>query len=221
MRDALHVFLVRGGERGDFGLQLIEQLEQFVTGFAGQIRRAAEGGLILSIRSWIMGGQVYSGGAGWLLRRRIRGAFRGHVGRLMCKFLFCEHEVRYMFTVHTFARTPFNDLPLLPPQARLESEPVLKAAIRASRSLAELKGRTRTVPNPTILLNTIALQEARASSEIENIFTTSDELYRSMNADSTDITPHAKEVLHYNEALWHGAERLRDVASPPTSPSRS
>jgi Fic family protein len=107
-------------------------------------------------------------------------------------------------------RIPYNELPLLPPTARLETEAVLKAAIRASRSLAELKGRTRTVPNPTILLNTIALQEARASSEIENIFTTSDELYRGMSVDSPDLAPHAKEVLHYNEALWHGAEALRD-----------
>jgi Fic family protein len=113
--------------------------------------------------------------------------------------------------VSTFERTkPFNHLPLLPPTADLETPAVLKAVIRASRSLAELKGRTRTVPNASILLNTIVLQEARASSEIENIFTTSDELYRSMSADSPDVSPHAKEVLHYNEALWHGAEALRE-----------
>lgn len=111
----------------------------------------------------------------------------------------------------TFERSkPYNSLPLLPPTVALESERVLKAVIRASRSLAELKGRTRTVPNPAILLNTIALQEARASSEIENIFTTTDELYRSLNVESAEISPHAKEVLHYNEALWHGAERLRE-----------
>src|SRR3954468_23064968 len=107
--------------------------------------------------------------------------------------------------MRTFDRTkPYNDLPFLPPADRLETEAVLRAAIRASRSLAELKGRTRTVPNPAILLNTIALQEARASSEIENIFTTSDELYRGLGVESPDVSPHAKEVLHYNEALWHG-----------------
>ena len=110
----------------------------------------------------------------------------------------------------TFERTkPFNQLPFLPPATQLETAAVLKAAIRASRSLAELKGRTRTVPNASILLNTIALQEARASSEIENIFTTSDELYRGLSTDSPDVSPHAKEVLHYNEALWHGAEALK------------
>ncbi len=113
--------------------------------------------------------------------------------------------------MNTFERSkPYNDLPMLPPEARLETEAVLKAAIRASRSLAELKGRTRTVPNAAILLNTIALQEARASSEIENIFTTTDELYRSLNVESAEISPHAKEVLHYNEALWHGAGQLRE-----------
>lgn len=112
--------------------------------------------------------------------------------------------------MNTFDRSrPYNDLPLLPPKVRLETEPVLKAAIRASRSLAELKGRTRTVPNPTILLNTIALQEAKASSEIENIFTTNDELYRGLSLDASTQSPHAKEVLHYNEALWLGAEALR------------
>ena len=113
--------------------------------------------------------------------------------------------------MNTFDRTkPYNDLPMLPPAAELETIPVLKAVARAARSLAELKGRTRTVPNAAILLNTIALQEARASSEIEAIFTTSDELYRGMSAESADVSPHAKEVLHYNEALWHGAERLRE-----------
>ncbi len=111
----------------------------------------------------------------------------------------------------TFDRAkPYNDLPLLPPAGRLETEAVLRAAIRASRSLAELKGRTRTVPNPAILLNTIALQEARASSEIENIFTTSDELYRGLSGESPEVSPHAKEVLHYNEALWFGAQALRE-----------
>jgi Fic family protein len=65
---------------------------------------------------------------------------------------------------------PFNQLPDLPPKAELETTRVLKATTRASRALAELKGRTHSIPNPTILLNTLALQEAKLSSEIENIF---------------------------------------------------
>lgn len=104
---------------------------------------------------------------------------------------------------------PYNDLPLLPPHHFVETTAVLKAAARAHRRLAELKGRTNTVPNPTILLNTIALQEAKMSSEIENIFTTNDELYRGMSLETPGRSPHAKEVLHYNDALWHGAETLK------------
>ncbi len=107
---------------------------------------------------------------------------------------------------------PFNQLPDLPPKTELETPRVLKATTRASRALAELKGRTQSIPNPTILLNTLALQEAKLSSEIENIFTTNDELFRGLAAsgNSADLSPHAKEVLHYRDALWHGMNVIRD-----------
>lgn len=107
---------------------------------------------------------------------------------------------------------PYNQLPELPPKADLETATVLKAVTRAGRALAELKGRTHTIPNPTILLNTIVLQEAKLSSEIENIFTTNDELYRglSVNGNGENLSPQAREVLHYREALWHGMGVLRD-----------
>ena len=106
---------------------------------------------------------------------------------------------------------PYNELPDLPPKADLETPTVLKAVTRAGRALAELKGRTHTIPNPTILLNTIVLQEAKLSSEIENIFTTNDELYRglSVNGNGENLSPRAREVLHYREALWHGTDVLR------------
>ncbi len=103
---------------------------------------------------------------------------------------------------------PYNDLPLLPPRVELETIPVLKEVTAASRALAELKGRTSTLPNPAILINTIALQEAKASSEIENLFTTNDELYRGLSLADLVVSPHAKEVLHYNDALWNGARSL-------------
>ena len=94
----------------------------------------------------------------------------------------------------------------------METVSVLRATTRASRALAELKGRTHTIPNPTILLNTLAIQEAKLSSEIENIFTTNDELYRGLaaNGNGADLSPHAKEVLHYRDALWHGMNVLRE-----------
>lgn len=110
------------------------------------------------------------------------------------------------------ADQPFNQLPELPPKTELETPRVLKATTRASRALAELKGRTHSIPNPTILLNTLALQEAKLSSEIENIFTTNDELFRGLAAqgNGAEASPHAKEVLHYRDALWHGMNVIRE-----------
>jgi Fic family protein len=73
---------------------------------------------------------------------------------------------------------PFNDLPLVPPKAELETKRVLKSAIGARTALAELKGAGRLIPNQRVLIDAIALQEAKLSSEIENVVTTNDELYR-------------------------------------------
>jgi Fic family protein len=105
---------------------------------------------------------------------------------------------------------PFNDLPLLPPEGlELETRAVLKQTIASARALADLRGIAAKVPNPRILINGIVLQEARLSSEIENIVTTSDELYRAAaNGDSVTDT-HTKEVLRYREALWYGFEEIK------------
>lgn len=104
---------------------------------------------------------------------------------------------------------PFNDLPLLPPETDLESKAILKQAIAANRELAELKGAGDAIPNQAILLNSIVLQEARLSSEIENIVTTTDELYKATDEDPAKLDHATKEVLHYREALWHGFENLK------------
>jgi Fic family protein len=104
---------------------------------------------------------------------------------------------------------PFNDLPLLPPQTDLESKAILKKAIAANRELAELKGSGDAIPNQVVLINSIVLQEARLSSEIENIVTTTDALYRATEEDPSRIDHATKEVLHYREALWHGFENLK------------
>jgi Fic family protein len=104
---------------------------------------------------------------------------------------------------------PYNDLPLLPPLQPLETNVVLKRAIDAHRALAELKGAARLIPNQEILLNSIALQEARSSSAIENIVTTNDELFRAAADETVVSDPATKEVLRYREALWHGYKRLR------------
>jgi len=104
---------------------------------------------------------------------------------------------------------PFNDLPLLPPDVDMESKAILKKAIAANRELAELKGAGDAIPNQEILVNAIVLQEARLSSEIENIVTTTDELYKATDEDPTKVDQPTKEVLRYREALWHGFENLK------------
>ena len=103
---------------------------------------------------------------------------------------------------------PYNDLPLLPPNVDLDNPEILRNAIRANRHLAELKGSVLSMPNQNILVNSIVLQEARLSSEIENIVTTNDELYRAAADEKLAKDPNAKEVLRYRQALWHGLEIL-------------
>jgi Fic family protein len=104
---------------------------------------------------------------------------------------------------------PFNSLPPLPPTGvELETPAILKKATAAHRPLAELKGAAAVLPNPRILVDGIALQEARFSSEIEQIVTTSDELYRAAAGGGAEPNPYAKEVVRYREALWHGCEVL-------------
>jgi Fic family protein len=105
---------------------------------------------------------------------------------------------------------PYNDLPSLPPPVELETKVVLKQAIRANRALADLRGLARQIPNQGMLINSITLQEARLSSEIENIVTTNDDLYRAdADADNTS-DPHTKEVLRYRQALRYGFGALRN-----------
>ena len=105
---------------------------------------------------------------------------------------------------------PYNLLPPLPPEEDLETPAVLKAAISANRSLAELKGKSESLPNPSILVNSIVLQEAKASSEIENVVTTNDRLFTALSANDSSVDPQTKEVLRYRQALWKGVDYLKD-----------
>lgn len=107
--------------------------------------------------------------------------------------------------------TPTYRLPQLPPPVPLETVPVLKALNRASRALADLKGQARTIPNQGILIDTLALQEAKASSEVENIVTTQDELFQADIFPDDPRSPAAREVARYRDALRLGAlARIRD-----------
>ena len=103
---------------------------------------------------------------------------------------------------------PYNSLPLLPPQAEIENTIILKKTISASRALSELKGAITNLPNPTLFIDTINLQEAQASSAIENIITTQDELFRASIADKKNDNSATKEVMHYKDALLYGIEQV-------------
>ncbi|MDR2449362.1 MAG: hypothetical protein LBD52_05310, partial [Prevotellaceae bacterium] len=109
--------------------------------------------------------------------------------------------------------TPHNQLPLLPPpDEKILTIEIMKALNKANRALAELKGIAQKLPNQSVLINTLALREAKASTEIENIFTTDDELYKSLSdniKEDSNLKGGAKEVLHYREALWKGYNRLK------------
>ncbi|MDE2355898.1 MAG: Fic family protein [Alphaproteobacteria bacterium] len=100
-------------------------------------------------------------------------------------------------------------LPNLPPPGELETPEVLRALADAHRRLAELKGRAASIPNQSILIDTLSLQEAKASSEVENIVTTQDELFQaSLFLESGPGTPAAKEVAIYRDALKCGFDSL-------------
>lgn len=105
---------------------------------------------------------------------------------------------------------PYNELPALPPAADIETKPLLKACIEARAALAELKSVGDLIPNQAVLINTIPLLEAQASSEIENIVTTSDELFRFSQLEEQATDPATKEALRYRGALRQGFESLRE-----------
>ena len=77
---------------------------------------------------------------------------------------------------------PFNSIQTLPPSVEIENDPeILRKLVSASRALAKVDGNINRLPNPLMLVNTIALQEAKTSTEIENIFTSEDELYKAVS----------------------------------------
>lgn len=102
---------------------------------------------------------------------------------------------------------PYNELPLLPPSRALETTPVLRAAIAARASLAALDRSAELIPNPGMLINTLPLLEAQASSEIENVVTTADVLFQHVQAHSA-ADPATREALRYREALLEGFQQL-------------
>jgi len=108
-----------------------------------------------------------------------------------------------------YSDKPFNSLPLLPPSCDLESKAVLKACITARSALAQLKQAAELIPNQTMLINTIPLLEAKDSSEIENIVTTTDKLFQHVQSEG-QADPATKEALRYRSALNKGYHALKE-----------
>jgi len=103
------------------------------------------------------------------------------------------------------------NIPTLPLPYDLETKEVLKQLTRSHRKLAELKGVALTIPNERILISTLTLQEAKDSSEVENIVTTQDDLYKAdLNVKQNIINASTKEVLAYREAIEKGFQQVRE-----------
>ena len=107
-----------------------------------------------------------------------------------------------LYHVNPDRSVPWNELPSLPIKEELyETVDIMKKLGDAKASLAKLHGRSIVIPNQGLLINTISLQEAKLSSEIENIFTTDDELYKAYSDQYHESSGASKEVLRYREAL--------------------
>lgn len=101
-------------------------------------------------------------------------------------------------------------IPTLPLPYDLETKEILRQVNRANRKLAELKGVAQTIPNEQILISSLTLQEAKDSSEVENIVTTQDDLYRAeLNLKEAAINASTKEVLNYRQAMQKGFALVR------------
>lgn len=107
------------------------------------------------------------------------------------------------------ADKPHNYLPELPPAIELESKAILRACIPARTALAELKRAAELIPNQTMLINIIPLLEAKDSSEIENIVTTTDRLFQHSQSKGV-ADPATKEALRYRSALHQGFQSLKE-----------
>lgn len=113
-------------------------------------------------------------------------------------------------------QAPYDALPHVPPEPeKTETIKILKQEAKSAAAIAELKGIANIIPNQSILINAIVLREAKDSSEIENIITTQDDLYKAVSATLSKVNPSTKEVMFYREALYVGFQKIkkRDLLS--------
>ena len=105
---------------------------------------------------------------------------------------------------------PRFQLEKLPPlREKVETIEILRQTNKATAALAELKGIARTIPNQIMLINAIVLQEAKDRSEIENIITTQDELYKALTISVNYVSPETKEVVNYRKAIFQGYDLVK------------
>ena len=110
--------------------------------------------------------------------------------------------------VYNWDMTELQKLPI--DSSKTETIKILKAENKAVKALAELKGCANLIPNQSILINAVVLQESKDSSEIENIITTKDELYKAVSETAKKIDAATKEVMFYREALYTGFNQLKE-----------
>ena len=116
-----------------------------------------------------------------------------------------------LYAINPDRNVPWNDIPPLPIRKELyQTIEIFEKLGEAKAALARLQGRSVVIPNQGLLINTISLQEAKISSEIENIFTTDDDLYKAYSDKNTETKGASKEVLRYREALWSGYNYLKN-----------
>lgn len=121
-----------------------------------------------------------------------------------------------LYPINPDRTQPWNDLPDLPIAPEIYRDVQIYEQLgQAKEALALLTGRSIAIPNPAMLINSITLQEAKVSSEIENVFTTDDELYKAVSDTTNDheVSGPTKEVLRYREALWDGHHYLKEHES--------
>lgn len=118
-----------------------------------------------------------------------------------------------LYRVNPDRNVPWNDLPLLPIDDELyKNVEIYEQMGRAKEAMGLLAGRSVAIPNQALLINSITLQEAKDSSAIENVFTTTDDLYQAFSDSRFDdnVSAPTKEVLRYREAIWEGHQYLKE-----------
>jgi Fic family protein len=118
--------------------------------------------------------------------------------------------VERLYGINPDRSVAWNQLPPLPIREELYRDmEIMDALLDAKTAVSKLQGRAIAIPDPSVLVNSVILQEAKSSTEIENIFTTEDELYKAFGEEYETEMGNVKEVLHYREAIWQGFDYLK------------